>query len=58
MRSIGRKNWELQFDNDSKHKSKLTQEYLKKHKIATLEWLPYFPDLNPIKNTWVLWQEN
>ena len=44
------KNWELQFDNDPKHKSKLAQEYLKKHKIATLEWLPYFTDLSPIEN--------
>ena len=30
MRSIGGKNWELQFDNDPKHKSKLAQGYLKK----------------------------
>ena len=38
-------NWELQFDNDPKNKSKLAQEYLKKYRIATLEWPPYFPDL-------------
>ena len=58
MRSIGGKNWELQFDNDPKHKSKLAQEYLKKHKIATLEWPPYSPDLNPIENTRGLWLGN
>ena len=46
------KNWELQFDNDPKHKSILAQEYLKKHKIVTLEWYPYSPDLNPIENIW------
>ena len=40
----------MQFDNDSKHKSKLAQEYLKKHKIVALEWPPYSPDLNPIEN--------
>ena len=52
MRSIDGKNWELQFDNDPKHKSKLAQEYLKKHKIVALEWPPYSQDLNPIENIW------
>ena len=47
------KNWKLKFDNDPKHKNKLSQEYLKK-KIATFEWPPYFPDLNPIENIWVI----
>ena len=31
---------------------KLDQEYLKKHKKATLEWPPYSPDLNPIEVFW------
>ena len=52
MSRIVGKNWELQFDNDPKHKSILAQEYLKKHKIVTLEWYPYSPDLNPIENIW------
>ena len=50
MRVIEKK--ELQFDNNPYHKSKLAEEYLKKYKIATLKWFPYFPDLNPIKNIW------
>ena len=29
MKKNGGKNWDLQFDNDPKHKSKLVQEYLK-----------------------------
>ena len=44
--------WELQFDHDPKLKSKLAQEYLKKHKIATLEWHPYSSDLSPVENVW------
>ena len=52
MRSIRGINWELQLDNDSIHKSKLAQEYLKKHKITILEWPQYLPDLNPIENIW------
>ena len=47
-RKIDGKNWELQFDNDLKNKSKLAQEYLKKYRIATLEWPSYFLDLYPI----------
>ena len=57
-RIIGEKNYELQLDNDPWHKSKLNQEYLKKHKIASLKWLPYSPDLNPIKIFDELWIEN
>ena len=58
MRSISRKFWKLQFDNDPKHKSKLAQEYLKKHKTAILELPPYSPDLNPIENIWGIKVEN
>ena len=52
MRSIGGKSWELQFDNDPKHKSKLAQKYLKKYKIVAFESPPYTPDLNLIENIW------
>ena len=47
--SIGGKNWELQSEYDPKYKSKLAQEYIKKHRISILEWPPYYPDLSPIK---------
>ena len=46
MRCIEEKNWDIQFDNNPKHKNKLAQEYLKKHKITTLELPLYFTNLN------------
>ena len=30
----------------------MSSKYLKKHKIATLEFPLYSPDLNPIENIW------
>ena len=46
------KNWReelvLQYDNDLKHKNKLTSDFLKKTNIAYLEWPLYSLELNPI----------
>ncbi len=42
----------MQQDNNPKHTSHSTKEWLKKNKINVLEWLSQSPDLNPIKMLW------
>ncbi len=44
--------WDMQQDNDPKHTSKSTSEWLKKNKIKVLEWSSQSPDLNPIEMAW------
>ncbi len=42
----------MQQDNNPKHTSHSTKEWLKKNKVNVLEWLSQHPDLNPIKMLW------
>ncbi|KAK3542958.1 hypothetical protein QTP70_007913 [Hemibagrus guttatus] len=42
-----KRTWVLQQDNDPKHTSKSTSEWLKKNKMKTLEWPSQSADLNP-----------
>ncbi len=42
----------MQQDNNPKHSSNSTKEWLKKNKVNVLEWLSQSPELNQIKMLW------
>ena len=43
------RSWVMQQDNDPKHRSKSTTQWLQQKKIPLLEWPSQSPDLNPIE---------
>uniref|UniRef100_A0AAY4CR32 Transposase Tc1-like domain-containing protein n=1 Tax=Denticeps clupeoides TaxID=299321 RepID=A0AAY4CR32_9TELE len=47
-----KRNWILQHDNDPKHTTKITKEWIHNNHVNILEKLSQNPDLNPIDHLW------
>lgn len=48
-----KRDWLLKQDNDTKHTTKSTRNYIKKHKLKILEFPSQSPELNIFENMWV-----
>ena len=57
-RSMYRRNWCLQQDNDPKHTSRVAKDFIAENSICTIDWPSNSLDLNPIENMWTTMKNN